>query len=333
MTEITVILPVYNRIDQTILTLDKLLLSDNLGVDFVLEIIISDASPYNLLNSKLPKESAYSKIVYTKPSIQGIAASKNHAASLAKNPIIIFCDSDIEVERKTISCTLSYLKKNPTVAMLGGQVQWKGGPKDKELDRPRTEDKTHSSQNNTCYIESLYSRYIATYRDIFLKVGGYDQEVFNMRGEGSDLSVRYWRDGFPLGFSEDIFVEHIHEVEGGIIRNVEEPELDIAKDMLLLAYKYDMFDQGYDNFKDTINANFSSFHDSANTKIIRGILKNYEFICKSKSALDSFKLNDKSKYDFKFLEIFSNSNELDQCLSRAERLISPYWKLAFNETS
>ncbi len=146
------------------------------------------------------------------------------------------------------------IKKQQTAGVVTGQIIWRSGLKDGQLDRPRPEDRMTTIEGTT-YVEAIYSRYIATYRQVFWELGGYDEEVFNMRGEGSDLSIRYWRAGYPLVYEESIKVYHVHETEGGIIRGVSHPEWGIAKDLLLLAYKYDIDDKSK-NFIDTVAVNF-----------------------------------------------------------------------------
>ena len=222
MVNISIVLPCYNRIDQTIQTINLLLNSNGLDKDFLLEVIVSDSSSDNKLEMAVKTKFA-DKIKYIKPENPGIAANKNTGAKIASHPILIFCDSDMEVEPDTVLNSIKSLQKNITAGAIGGQVIWKNGEKNGMLDRPRKEDQT-MTVSGTIYIEALYSRFFVTYKKIFFDVGGYDEEVFNMRGEGSDLSIRYWRAGFPLVYDSTIIVHHVFDTEGGIIRGVPHPE-------------------------------------------------------------------------------------------------------------
>jgi len=314
MVNVSIILPCYNRIDQTIQTINLILNSQGLDKEFSLEIIVSDSSPDNNLELTA-KEKFGNKIKYIKPKRPGIAANKNIGAKLASYSIIIFCDSDMEVEPNTIINTINYLKNNKKAAAVGGQVIWKNGEKNDTLDRPRKEDRMLTIDNTT-YIEALYSRYFATYKKVFFKVGGYDEEVFNMRGEGSDLSIRYWRAGFPLAYDSSIIVHHVFDTEGGIIRGVPHPEWGIAKDLLLLAYKYDLSSNDK-NFINTVKSNFEKYPDDGYFQIIEGIKNNLQFIIDKKPIIDEQKKNMKARYDFKFLEIFSDKNLFEKCINEA----------------
>jgi glycosyltransferase involved in cell wall biosynthesis len=311
MVNISIILPCYNRIDQTIQTISLLLNSNGLNKEFSLEIIVSDSSPDNKLEIAV-KEKFADKIKYLKPEKQGIAANKNAGAKVASHPILIFCDSDMEVESDTIINTINSLNTNKKVAGMGGQVVWKNGEKNGKLDRPRKEDRMLTVDGVT-YIEALYSRYFATYKKVFFDVGGYDEQVFNMRGEGSDLSIRYWRAGYPLAYDEKIIVHHVFDTEGGIIRGVPHPEWGIAKDLLLLSYKYDLSSDDK-NFINSVKSNFEKFPEDGYFQIIEGIKNNLQFIIDKKPIIDEQKKNMKAKYDFKFLEIFSNKELFEKCI-------------------
>lgn len=315
MTKVSVIIPCFQRIDQTLKTINLIFQSNGFDKDYQTEIIIADSSPDDQLK-KAVENKFKNKVIYTRPEKPGIATNKNQGVKIAKNPILIFCDSDMEVEPDTISNTIKALKKHNTAAAVGGQVIWQTGLKDGMLDRPRKEDQM-ITMNGTTYVEAIYSRYIATYKEVFDKVGGYDDEVFNMRGEGSDLSIRYWRAGYPLVYDDSIIVHHVHETEGGIIRGVTHPEWGIAKDLLLLAYKYDIDDKSK-NFINTIAANFEKFGKDGYYRILEGIKINYDFIQNVKPIIDRQKEEMKSIYDFKFLEIFSQKDLFTQCVRQSE---------------
>ena len=318
MVNISIILPCYNRIDQTIQTINLLLNSNGLNKEFLLEIIVSDSSPDNKLEIAV-KEKFADKTKYLKPEKPGIAANKNAGAKIASYPILIFCDSDMEVESNTIINTVNSLNKNKKVAGIGGQVVWKNGEKNGILDRPRKEDRMLTVDGVT-YIEALYSRYFATYKKVFFDVGGYDEKVFNMRGEGSDLSIRYWRAGYPLAYDEKIIVHHVFDTEGGIIRGVPHPEWGIAKDLLLLSYKYSLSSDDK-NFVNSVKSNFEKYPDDGYFQIIEGIKNNLQFIIDKKPIIDEQKKNMKAKYNFKFLEIFSNKELFEKCISEAKYLL------------
>ena len=100
MVNVSLIIPCYERVGQTIQTINLLLNSNGLNKNFLLEIIVSDSSPDNKLEIAV-KEKFADKIKYLKPEKPGIAINKNFGAKIASHPILIFCDSDMEVTRNT----------------------------------------------------------------------------------------------------------------------------------------------------------------------------------------------------------------------------------------
>lgn len=310
MVKISVIIPTFKRINQTLKTLTLLQQSTGVGKDFTAEFIVSDSTPDKSLENEIQKFFSQ-KVVYTKPDRPGIAANKNQGAKIASNPLLIFCDSDIEVEKETILKSIDGLKLQ-TAAAVSGQVVWRGGVKDGQFDRPRSEDRQITIQDTT-YTEAIYSRYLVTFKEVFWSVGGYDETLFNMRGEGSDLSLRYWRAGFPLVFNQDIKVHHVYTAEDAAAVRIKHAEWGIAKDLLLLAYKYDMLDGDYPNFSKTIAANFSPLGEASYWRMIQGIGKNINLI----GQVEKLVTKEQPLFDFKFLEIFSNMNMLNACIDQA----------------
>ncbi len=319
MTSVSIIVPTYKRIDQTVKTLKLIFASRGWGMEFTAEVVVADSTPDKSLE-KVLLENFGTEVIYTKPERAGIATNKNQGAKMAKYPILVFCDSDMEVEPDTLINTINSLQKHPTTGAIGGQVIWKGGGKDGELDRPRPEDRI-KTLDGVSYIEALYSRFLVTYKSVFWEVGGYDERVFNMRGEGSDLSIRYWRAGFPLVYDVALKVHHVYEAADSIALRVTHPEWGVAKDLLLLGYKYDMFGGDYPNFRNTVYTNFKHLGSEAQYRIIEGIGKNFDVIHEAKPYLDEFRVQDTPSYEFKFLEIISNSILLLNCISAAKERI------------
>jgi len=327
MINVSVVVPAYKRVDQTVKTLDLLLKSEGLGSLFDLELILADSTPDASLKDAVSAKFGQ-KEVYVKPDKTGIATNKNAGAKSAHHQLLIFSDSDIEPEPNTLKETISYLQSHPTVAAVGGTVLWRGGPRDGQKDRPRMEDRM-LIKGNTTYTEALYSRYLATYKDVFMAVGGYDELVFNMRGEGSDLSARYWRAGYPMAYDESIVVHHVHDVPDAAAVRVDHSEWGVARDLLLLGYKYNMFDDGFENFPATVDINFSPLGAKGYYRMLQGIGRHFDDFIAAKPILDAFRAADKPAYDFKFLEVFSKSEVFQSCLEDAISRLSSARESAF----
>lgn len=327
---VSIIVPAYKRAVQTKKTLDLLLRDQNSAVIFTPQVIVVDASPDDSIKKML---SSYTSpyLSYVKSEKNGIAAAKNTGAGHATFELLIFCDSDMEVESDTIGKTLDYLRGHKTVAMAGGQVIWKGGDHDGHLDRPRKEDRQEVVEN-TVYAEALYSRYIATYKSLFEKVGGYDEVLFNMRGEGSDLSIRYWRSGLPLGYDENIRVHHVEGAEVAVTRHVEFPERGILRDLIQLGFKYGLKREESSNFAHTLKWLSDMFPNREAYIVIESMISLLPYFWENKEKLEKSKVSIPHVYDFTFLDVFTKRELLLDCVNCAGGKIEDARLRAFGST-
>ncbi len=316
MVPVSVIIPAYKRVDQTIRTIELVRASDGMGSIYDIELIVSDATPDDSLKKAIDAACGQS-VRYTKPERPGIAANKNHAAKAATHPILIFCDSDMEVEPGTIRAAVGALKTHETAAAAGGRVVWRGGPQDGQNDRPRPEDRLQTV-GSTTYTEAIYSRFMITYADVFWEVGGYDEAVFTMRGEGSDLSIRYWRQGYPLVYDASIVTHHVYDAPDAAAVRTDHTNEGIARDLMLLMHKYGMTGGDYSNFNRTIKANFGDHADVHFLTTFPGVQQALE---QANASIAAFRQNEKPRFDFTCVEVFSDQQMFTRCINDAgERL-------------
>jgi glycosyltransferase involved in cell wall biosynthesis len=331
---VSVIIPCYKRIDQTIRSIKKVLDSDGWNNDYNAELIIADSteddSLKKVLFEKFKEKFENKEFLYLHPSKRGISINKNTGAKKAKYPLLVYCDSDMEVEKNVIFDSIKRLEKDFRIAALTSTVIWKKGKKDGQLDRPKEEDR-FINYKGTKFIEYIYSRYTITYKKVLLELGGYDEKVFNMRGEGSDLSTRYWRAGYPLAYDSSLKVYHRHDAPDSIALRIDHPEWSVAKDIFLLAYKFNNFEDDGLYFPKNLNKIFGKFDSMSHYRLIQGLAKHFNFIVKSKKEIDKQKKEMKPQYDFKFQEIFSNKKMLLKCIDEAQKKMKPIHKEVFKK--
>ncbi len=324
---ISIIIPTFKREAQTSQTLSLLFKSTGWNTEFSPEVIIADSTPDESVKNAISVFTDPTPI-YIKPEMPGIAANKNIGAKTAKNEILIFCDSDMEVEKDTLLNTLIYLEDHPKAAMLSGQVIWRGSDLDGQRDRPRKEDRMENI-DDTVFIEAIYSRYMATYKTAFWQVGGYDEEVFNMRGEGSDLSIRYWRSGFPLSYNEKIKVHHVHDAPSAATRHIEHPERGIIRDLIQLGFKYGLSDEESPNFAKTLAWITDQFGEKDKYIIIESIVSLLPYLWENREKIEKSRQNIPNTYGFKFLDVFTNKELFKNCLNQSEERIKEAREKAF----
>jgi glycosyltransferase involved in cell wall biosynthesis len=300
MKKASVIIPTYKRVNQTLKTIEKILSSD---YPSEIEVIISDCTPDNSLKTAI-KKSFGTNVRYLHNEHKGISSNKNRGAEIAEGNILIFCDSDIEVEKNTIATTIEFLHTQPTVAGVTGTTFWKGGSHDGKIDRPEASDRT-LIHNDVTYIEAIYSRYFGVYRNAFMNVGMYDEERFNMRGEGADLSTHFWRDGYPLAYHKPIHTHHVFDAPESVATRTDHPEEAIVQDWIQLLKKYGFQRGGY-------------FMKWATTLL--SATDNERYLRKLKNATnDLSKPVEKSMYPFSFLEVFTDAKTALNCITTAEK--------------
>lgn len=316
MLSVSVVIPCFKRVKQTKKTIETLLKSKGQNRNFSLQLIIADATPDKSLKKMVDKISY--PLTYTRPQKPGIASNKNKGAKLARHELLIFCDSDMEVEKDAILNALNSLKSRPKTAMLTGQIIWKKGKKVSSRDRPRQEDRIIKIGNEQ-YLEAIYSRFLITYKSIFNKVGGYNEDLFNMRGEGSDLSIRYWRSGFPLGYDPKVKVYHIHDAPNAVTRNIDHPERGIIRDLIQLGFLYGLDQEKSTNFAKTLNWLKKDFGSLDKYIILESIVNLLPHFWENKAKLKKTKKNIPQNYDFKFLDIFTQKKLFKNCLQNTQK--------------
>ncbi len=328
---VSVIIPCYKRIEQTVETIKKIYDSNGFDKEYDAEVIITDSTEDDSLKKVLEEKfGSRENFSYHNPGKKGISINKNAGAKRAEHPLLIFCDSDMEVEKNTIPETIKTFQKDKRISALMTNVIWKGGELEGKYDRPKDEDR-FIEDKGTSFVEYIYSRYTATYKEVFEDVGGYDEKVFNMRGEGSDLSTRYWRAGYPLAYNGNLNVYHMAEAPDSIALRIPNPEWGVAKDIFLLAYKFGNFESEGHYFPANLGRIFAKHGEKGHFRMLQGICKYFDFVTESKKIIDEQKTEMKCEYDFKFQEIFSDKEKVLHCIESAEQKLSKIHSRIFKE--
>lgn len=329
MIKASLIVPTYKRPEETAKCLGLVAQSKYLKERFDLEIVVIDSSPDKKTWDAIKKfESDFDlKYIYLKKqTLPGKA--RNFGIKKAKNELIISIDSDIEVKEDTIWSMIQYLKNNPRVAKMTGTSIFSSGAKKGEIDRPTKWDRTYEKYD-TLFIEGIYGRYEAFYKTPFLKIGGYD-EIFGFCGEGTDISIRYWRAGFPLGFSKETTAYHNSEAAESLRRMIPDKMTQMYRSLFLVAYKYDVKDS-------EVSKNFVKSHEERQGAY--GLETEFHALVSAAQSIDWLKENyqrvklSKSRapreYDFKPFDVFTDIKLLESCLGQSKNEIEPFYNRVF----
>lgn len=331
MINVSIIIPTYKRPKETAYCLELLQKSQLLGEKFNLEVIVIDSSPDDLTEKSIKGFRERFDLNYIKLHQKTLPGeARNIAIEKAINELIIILDSDIELQPETIWQMIEYLKTHPKVARMTGKSIFATGNKMGKIDRPTRWDRT-LILNNTTFIEGIYGRYEAFYKQAFLKIGGYDA-IFGACGEGTDISIRFWRAGFPLGIDENIVAYHNTEAPESLRRADVDRMTVMYRSLFLVAYKCDVGDIKLSpNFVKSNQERFAAYGDTIEFHSIVSAARSIEWFKDNYQKIAEAKKQNPSEFDFKPFDVFSDKELLDQCLLKAEEKIRPFYQKAFGE--
>lgn len=329
MIKATVVIATYKRPKETADCLELLQKSQFLGEKFILEVIVVDSSPDDLTKKAINNYNEKFNLIYIKLRKKTLPGeARNIAIKNAQNELIIILDSDIEVAPETIWQMIEYLKTHPNIARMTGKSIFVSGDKKGQVDRPTKWDRTYSFEG-TDFIEGIYGRYEAFYKTPFLAIGGYDL-IFGAFGEGTDISIRFWRAGLPLGIDENIVAYHNTEAPESLRRADVDRMTTMYRSLFLVAYKYDVGDTEQSlNFIKSHQERQAAYGDTIEFHAIVSVARsiewfkdNYKKIIKSKNKIPQ-------EFNFKPFDIFTNQNLLNQCLENAQAKINDAYRKAW----
>jgi len=139
---------------------------------------------------------------------RGPAAARNHGARIAKGDIILFTDADCSADRDWLRQMTLPFQNEKTIGVKGAY---------------RTNQKAFAARFAQAEFEDRYDllgkadaidmvdTYSAAFRkDIFIKIGLFDESFPVANNEDTELSYRMCAAGYRLEFNPDAIVYHLH---------------------------------------------------------------------------------------------------------------------------
>ena len=329
MIKASLILPTYKRPEETKKCLDLISKSRGLNEKFFLEVVVIDSSPNKKTWASIKSFVADFDLRYIHLKQQTLpGAARNIAIKKAKHELIISVDSDIEVKPETILQMIQYLKDNPSVAKMTGTSIFSSGQHKGQADRPTKWDRMQK-KGKTLYIEGIYGRYEAFYRTPFLKLGGYD-DLFKYCGEGTDISIRYWRAGYPLGFAKEVTAFHNSEAAGSLRRAIPDKMTHMYRSLFLIAYKCEVDSIEFSpNFLASHAERRDAYGEATELHSIISSARSIEWFSQNIKQIKQSKRDNPKAYDFKPFDVFSKQTLFADCVEKAETRLSKYYKEVF----
>ncbi len=199
----SLIIPAYNAEKSIAFCLESALIQSLLRERYEI-IVVDDGSTDN--TSEIIRNYPVRLI---KQENQGPAAARNRGTNEANGDILIFTDSDCELDAKFLEKIIAPIERDTEIAGVQGSY--------------KTKQKEFMAQFAQVEIETRYKRmaknkyidFVGTYaaaykKDIFQKYGGFDTAFPLASGEDADFSYRLSQNGYKLVFNPQAFVYHKH---------------------------------------------------------------------------------------------------------------------------
>ncbi len=207
---VSVIVPAYNS-GKTLTVCLKTLSKQTYPSEKYEVIIVDDGSTDNtsiILNS-LPESDLFKVINHSENC--GLAAARNTGIKNAKGDILIFLDSDMEVEEDFIEKHVSFHRKKSVIGVLGSIIPDIENPYDK-YQRYLYESKRGAAKfdiNKPIPFNAFIFNNTSIKKIAFEKVGLFDENIKMYGGEDTEFSYRVWN-YYPEGLYCDPSIVVIH---------------------------------------------------------------------------------------------------------------------------
>jgi GT2 family glycosyltransferase len=192
---VSIVVPVRNRGDSLLRTLETLILQDFPANDYEV-VVCDDGSTEDLTKTLMPFVSGPVLVRLERQPPLGPAAARNLGIRKSYAPVLIFIDSDVQADLALVRLLVDALHAHP--AWMGAEAALHPIGKQNGIlwDAP-------SSTDGGRY----HTAAIAYRRDALLAVGGFDEEFKLPACEDVDLAVRVLKLG-PIGFVRDAKAWH-----------------------------------------------------------------------------------------------------------------------------
>jgi GT2 family glycosyltransferase len=139
---------------------------------------------------------------------QGPATARNRGAEIAKGDIIFFMDADVTIHHDTLEKIIKVFNCDPSLSALIGSYDDCPGASN-FLSQYKNLFHHYNHQIGSEEASTFWGACGAIKRDIFLKIGGFDENYRFPSIEDIELGYRLKADGYRICLCKDIYVKHL----------------------------------------------------------------------------------------------------------------------------
>jgi glycosyltransferase involved in cell wall biosynthesis len=146
--------------------------------------------------------------VVTLPTNGGPARARNIGAKIAQGDLLLFIDADVTINPQTLPQTIAILSARPDLAaLIGSYDDEPGAPNFLSQYKNLCHHYTH--QTGAIEASTFWGACGAIRRDIFLAIGGFDENYRYPSVEDIDLGYRLKKAGYRIELCKTIQVKHL----------------------------------------------------------------------------------------------------------------------------
>jgi GT2 family glycosyltransferase len=146
--------------------------------------------------------------VVTFPTAGGPARARNLGAKVAKGDILLFLDADVTIHAQTLPQVVAVFEDRPDLAaLIGSYDDAPGAPNFLSQYKNLFHHYTH--QTGVTEASTFWGACGAIRRDVFLELGGFDENYRYPSVEDIDLGYRLKRAGYRIELCKTVLVKHL----------------------------------------------------------------------------------------------------------------------------
>lgn len=217
---VSIVIPVYNQFDYTYNCIGSIL--SNSG-DVPFEILIADDCSTDL--TVRIRELIEGLTVITNETNLGFLRNCNHAAGFARGKYILFLNNDTLVQDNWLKPLVTLIESDPSIGLVGskliyshdllqeaGGIFWKDGS---AWNYGNKKDPTLSEYNYVKEADYISGAAIMLPRDLWTRIGGFDEAFAPAYYEDSDLAFTVRKLGYKVMYQPLSVVIHLEGISNG----------------------------------------------------------------------------------------------------------------------